>query len=505
MKNFWRAIAITLPTIAIAGAFSIIVKSCSLDSVLTNTTKQIDEIPYGSLKYADDNPSSDWTNFDGEVIEKKVLFKNNISLNQEDANLLLNIAKNPIMLNLMPTNISSYTRVYKKEATSRAVEQLRDFKTEVSSTTNIKTINTGIDDLKNEIIFADDDLLVIFAHSELDGTKLILPNGDEIFDIDIHKHCAEANKACVVLTCHGDDFDIKDKVTVEEAIQMWNNAVLLNNSKKITNLDFIYNMRQTRNDMENNKKIKIYISVSGTVGGTTYYYYISEEKANLFKAITKYQKDIEINPKNYYAYGNMAYAYVKLEEYDKAIAIYQKFIEINPKDDEAYYYMGLAYDELKEYDKAITAYQKAIKINPKKDSAYNNMGIASYAKKDYDKAITAFQKAIEINPKDDSAYNNLFELELITGRDFSLEKSFLEHFKDNQKAMMKHEMFTLLNAIATHKNTTLTLEQWSKKYHKVDGLATWSWNEIDRWIESMNDGDTKTKLLEATKVFKKHH
>jgi hypothetical protein len=291
MKNFWRGIAITLPTIAIAGVGSMILRSCSFDFPSGGGSKSDDPFIY-KPSYDPSNPeSSDWTNLYGEVVEKKVLFKNNISLNQEDANLLLNIVKNPIMLNLMPTNINSYTRVYKKEATSRAVEQLKDFETEVSSTTNIKTINTGIDDLKNEITFADDDLLVIFAHSELDGRKLILPNGDEIFDIDIHKHCAEANKACVVLTCHGDDFDIKDQVTVEEAIQMWNNALLLNNSKEITNLDFIYNMRETRNDMKNNKKIKIYISVSGTIGGVTYYY-ISEEKT---KVLGKNRLD-NINP-----------------------------------------------------------------------------------------------------------------------------------------------------------------------------------------------------------------
>ncbi len=220
------------------------------------------------------------------------------------------------------------------------------------------------------------------------------------------------------------------------------------------------------------------------------------------KALTAYQKAIAINPKNDVAYYNMGNAYYDLKEYDKAITAYQKAIEINPKDDSAYYNMGIAYDELKEYNKALTAYQKAIEINPKYDEAYNNMGIAYYNLKEYDKALTAFQKAIEINPKYDYAYTNMFEMQLIRNQDFSLEESFLAHLREHQEAMMKYEMLVILRSIATHRDFALTLEQWRAKYHGV--VLDWGWNEIDEWIESMSESDTKAKLIEAVGVFKSH-
>ncbi len=145
------------------------------------------------------------------------------------------------------------------------------------------------------------------------------------------------------------------------------------------------------------------------------------------KALTAYQKAIEINPQKDEAYNNMGIAYRNLKEYDKALTAYQKAIEINPKDDSAYNSMGNAYSDLKEYDKALTAYQKAIEINPKYDKAYFNMGIAYDELKEYDKALTAYQKAIEINPKYGSAYTNMFEMQLIRNQDFSLERIFPPH------------------------------------------------------------------------------
>ena len=103
----------------------------------------------------------------------------------------------------------------------------------------------------------------------------------------------------------------------------------------------------------------------------------------------------------------MAYADHK-KDYDRAITDYNKAIELDPKYVLAYNNRGRAYaDNKKDYDRAITDYNKAIELDPKYAYAYNNRGrVYAYNKKDYDRAITDYNRAIELDPKYVHAYNN---------------------------------------------------------------------------------------------------
>jgi len=131
------------------------------------------------------------------------------------------------------------------------------------------------------------------------------------------------------------------------------------------------------------------------------------KKKEYDKAIEAYQKAIEINPNNAWAYNNMGLCFYHKKEYDKAIEAYQKAIELDPNYARAYNNMGLCFYHKKEYDKAIEAYQKAIELDPNYAKAYNNMGLCFYHKKEYDKAIKAYQKAIELVPNYARAYRHM--------------------------------------------------------------------------------------------------
>ena len=64
-------------------------------------------------------------------------------------------------------------------------------------------------------------------------------------------------------------------------------------------------------------------------------------------------------------------------QYDKAISDYNKVLEINPRFAEAYDNRGHAYSQGKgQLDKAIADFTKAIEINPSYALAYNNRGSA---------------------------------------------------------------------------------------------------------------------------------
>jgi tetratricopeptide (TPR) repeat protein len=64
------------------------------------------------------------------------------------------------------------------------------------------------------------------------------------------------------------------------------------------------------------------------------------------------------------------------KEYAAAITKYQKAIDLDPKDGSAYDNWGNVLRKQKKYDAAITKFQKAINLDPKDGSAYNDWGIA---------------------------------------------------------------------------------------------------------------------------------
>ena len=104
--------------------------------------------------------------------------------------------------------------------------------------------------------------------------------------------------------------------------------------------------------------------------------------------------------------SNVGNDYAKKGQYDRAISDFNKALEINPRDGEAYSNRGIAYARKGQYAQAISDLNKALKINPRDAKAYNNRGIAYKKKDQYGQAISDFNKALEINPRYPEAYFN---------------------------------------------------------------------------------------------------
>jgi tetratricopeptide (TPR) repeat protein len=82
-----------------------------------------------------------------------------------------------------------------------------------------------------------------------------------------------------------------------------------------------------------------------------------------------------------------------LGEYDKALSDYNKAIELLPRYAKAYNNRGYIYRKKGEYDHAIADYSKAIEIDPKYASAYYHGDYAYYYKGDYKRAWEDVRKA----------------------------------------------------------------------------------------------------------------
>jgi len=124
------------------------------------------------------------------------------------------------------------------------------------------------------------------------------------------------------------------------------------------------------------------------------------------KAISDYERSLEINPHYAQAYYNRGNVYYDTKEYQRAAADYDRAVALNVRYAKAYYNRGNIYFDIGAYDKAISDFTEALAIDPIHAKAYNNRGIAHANLGDYGRAIDDFDAAIRINPAYAEAYNN---------------------------------------------------------------------------------------------------
>jgi tetratricopeptide (TPR) repeat protein len=131
-------------------------------------------------------------------------------------------------------------------------------------------------------------------------------------------------------------------------------------------------------------------------------------------AIQDFNKSIELDPQNSFAYINRGSAKSNLKDYRGAIQDYSKSIVLNPKNSIAYYNRGNAKSSLKDYRGAIQDCSKAIELMPNNNDGYKDMKCSAYIVKgeseiylkNYRGAIDAFTNAINLGYQDYSAYFN---------------------------------------------------------------------------------------------------
>ena len=83
------------------------------------------------------------------------------------------------------------------------------------------------------------------------------------------------------------------------------------------------------------------------------------------KAVTDFNRAIEIDPAYLSSYLNRARAYKKLKSYTKALKDFEHCIQKNPEFKEAYYQRGILHSDRRHDAKAATDFRAALKLSPK--------------------------------------------------------------------------------------------------------------------------------------------
>lgn len=122
---------------------------------------------------------------------------------------------------------------------------------------------------------------------------------------------------------------------------------------------------------------------------------------NFSLALENYNRAIELDPKNSFAYVNRAVCYETLGEKEKALADYNKAIEINPDNKDAYEKRSEFYKEQNDSSSALKDRESAMKIGEENADgfAYIDFGDSYKEAGNYLKAIENYTKAIETPPQ----------------------------------------------------------------------------------------------------------
>ena len=132
-----------------------------------------------------------------------------------------------------------------------------------------------------------------------------------------------------------------------------------------------------------------------------------QSKADLNKAIGRFKKVLEIEPRHLKAHFSMGNALKDKGDLGAAKGYYQQALKIYPDYAEAHNNMGLVLQDQGDVKAAICSYKEALRINPEFINAYSNMGVALMAESDADGALSSFKQALKIKPNYAEAHNNM--------------------------------------------------------------------------------------------------
>jgi tetratricopeptide (TPR) repeat protein len=139
---------------------------------------------------------------------------------------------------------------------------------------------------------------------------------------------------------------------------------------------------------------------------------LQQQGFSLFKlnrvkdALTAFDKALEMNPHNAFAWVSRGIALNTLCEYVAALAAFDKAVELAPKRSLGWMLRGMSLDRLKRGEDALASFDNAVEIDPNYAHAWVHRGIALGVLGRDGEALAALDKAIALDAKDSEAWRS---------------------------------------------------------------------------------------------------
>jgi tetratricopeptide (TPR) repeat protein len=114
-----------------------------------------------------------------------------------------------------------------------------------------------------------------------------------------------------------------------------------------------------------------------------------------------------LEPGNYLAYANQAFALLRTARAGDAAPLYRKAAEIEPTDHVTFTMLGQALTELGQYTEAIDLFRKVSEMAPDSAGNYDSWGHCLSAMGNHRAALPLLKKALELDPNLPTVYQNL--------------------------------------------------------------------------------------------------
>ena len=134
---------------------------------------------------------------------------------------------------------------------------------------------------------------------------------------------------------------------------------------------------------------------------------LESQKGNNDKALTLINQALQINPKNYIAYNNMALVYKNLEMFSEALDNCEKAIALKEDYADALSNKGKILIKIKQYEEAKSIFLNLNNLYALNSEYYFNLAIINIEQGDVQEAIKNLNKTIKIKPNFPEAYFNL--------------------------------------------------------------------------------------------------
>ncbi len=122
---------------------------------------------------------------------------------------------------------------------------------------------------------------------------------------------------------------------------------------------------------------------------------------------TIFTRALQVTENNFLAQMNLGVAFAEEGDLEKAISHYQKTIEIEPEYAPCYFNLGVEYQRMGAHDRAIEYYLTAIDKAPEMTRAYNNLAMIYTMKGKHKLAMEYLHKGETTNPNNVDINNNL--------------------------------------------------------------------------------------------------